>query len=68
MRPAVAAAEKFFVVIPFTENVLGEPNLVRNLSGCECKQEEGFLGTQTCLGMTKLLSFSADGAGSACLP
>jgi len=32
-------------VIPFTKNVLGEPNEVSNLSGFE-DQEKGFLGTQ----------------------
>jgi hypothetical protein len=34
------------IVIPFTVSVHGEPNEVRNLSGFECKEEEGFLGTK----------------------
>ena len=38
-------AERISLVIPFTVNVHGEPNEVRNLSGCECKEKEGFLGT-----------------------
>jgi hypothetical protein len=35
-----------FTVIPFTVSVHGEPNEVRNLSGFECLEKEGFLGTQ----------------------